>query len=283
MRFHIALTKFFLLFTNISITVVWAPLDVTLDRSRLASFIAEEAAYGSPPDGLDCIQSVAFQKDQARKIAFRNWERDFFLDRTLEAFNFRWQGLTPSHAYLHAIVEPPSEIHHPLWREATRTQLDSGLKTKKPLYRRHTTSTAIQLAVDHAFTVTYATCFHPSDPPESMRCPCGKPTRSPTHIILECPLFAEDRANSLLVSSHSWRPLGLLLAHLSLQQLKLLTWNSPRALYERTQVSDFHKTSLRGHDTFLYIYEFAKTASVLTLQPFSLSSYGRGPLYNLFS
>ena len=63
-------------------------------------------------------------------------------------------------AYLHAIVEPPSEVHHPLWREATCTQLDDfGLKTKKPLYRRHTTSTAIQLVVDHAFTGTYATHF----------------------------------------------------------------------------------------------------------------------------
>ena len=205
MRFHIALTKFFLLFSDVSITVVWAPLDITLDGSRLASFIAKEAAYGSPPDGLDHLQSAAFQKDRARKIAFRNWERDFFLDRTLEAFNFRWQGLTPSHAYLHAIVEPPSEIHHPLWREATRTQLDDfGLKTKKPLYRRHTTSTAIQLAVDHAFTGTYASCFRPSDPPETMRCPCGEPTRSPTHIILECSLFAEDRAKSKITTpSHT--------------------------------------------------------------------------------
>ena len=63
MRFHIALTKFFLLFTNVSLTVVWAPFDITLAGSRLASFIAEEAALGSPPDGLDRIQSAAFQKD----------------------------------------------------------------------------------------------------------------------------------------------------------------------------------------------------------------------------
>ena len=177
MRFHYVLTKFFLLFTKVSLTVIWAPLDITLDRSRLVSFIAEEAAYGSPPDGLNCIQSAAFQKDQARKIAFRNWEREFYLDRTLEVFNFRWQGLTPSHAYIHAIITPPSEIHHPLWREATCTQLDDfSLKTKKPLYRCHTTSTAIQLVVDHAFTGTYAVRFWPSDPPETMRCPCGEPS-----------------------------------------------------------------------------------------------------------
>ena len=205
MRFHIALTKFFLLFADVSLTVIWAPLDITLDGSRLASFIAEEAAYGSPPDGLDRIQSAAFQKDRARKIAFRNWEHKFYLDRTLEAFNFRWQGLAPSHVYLHAIITPPSKVHHPLWREATRTQLDdSGLKTKKPLYRRHTTSTAIQLAVDHVFTGTYAARFRPADPPESMRCPCGNNSRSPTHIIIECPLFAEARAASKITTpSHT--------------------------------------------------------------------------------
>ena len=148
MRFHIALTKFFLLFTNVSLTVVWAPFDITLDGSRLASFIAEEAALGSPPDGLDRIQSAAFQKDRARKIAFRNWERDFYLDRTLEAFNFRWQHTTPSHVYLHAITSPPSEVHHPLWREATHTQLDIfGAKSKKPVYRRHTTSVTLRTSV----------------------------------------------------------------------------------------------------------------------------------------
>ena len=39
MRFHFALTKFFLLFSDVSLTVIWAPLDITLDRSRLVSFI----------------------------------------------------------------------------------------------------------------------------------------------------------------------------------------------------------------------------------------------------
>ena len=148
-----------------SLTVIWAPFDITLLGFRLVSFIPEEAAHGTPPDGLDHIQSAAFQKDWARRIAFHNWERDFFLDRTLEAFNFRWRGTTPSHAYIHTITLPPSEVHHPLWEEATRTQPDElGLKTKRPLYRRHTTSTALQLAVDHAFTGSYVARFWPADP-----------------------------------------------------------------------------------------------------------------------
>ena len=205
MRFHFALTKFFLLFSNTTFTIVWAPFDVTLTGSRLASFIAEEAALGTPPDGLDRIQSAAFQKERARKLAFRNWERDYYLDRTLEAFNFRWLGIPPTHTYQHAIVSPPAETHHPLWWEATRTQLDVfGRKSKRPIYRRHTTSTALQLAVDHAFTGSYASRFRPADPPETLSCPCGSHTRDPSHIILDCPLFHEARAlTKIATPSHT--------------------------------------------------------------------------------
>ena len=205
MRFHFALTKFFLLFSTSSLTLVWAPFDATLTGSRLVAFIAEEAAFGTPPDGLDRIQSAAFQKERARKVAFRNWERDYYLDRTLEAFNFRWLGTPPTHTYQHAIVSPPAETHHPLWREATKTKLDIfGRKSKRPVYRRHTTSTALQLAVDHAFTGSYATRFRPSDPPETLRCPCSSRTRDPSHIILDCPLFQEARAlTKIATSSHT--------------------------------------------------------------------------------
>lgn len=40
-----------------------------------------------------------------------------------------------------------------------------GRKLKRPLYSRRTTSTALQLAVDHAFTGSYASRFRPADPP----------------------------------------------------------------------------------------------------------------------
>ena len=205
MRFHFALTKFFLLFSNVSLMVAWAPFDVTLTGLRLASYIAEEASFGTPSDGLDRIQSAAFQKERARKIVFRNWEWDFYLDHTLEAFNFRWLGTLTTHTYQHAIISPPAETHHPLWREATRTQLDIfGHKSKHPIYRRHTTSTALQLAVDHAFTGSYVTCFCPSDPPETLWCPCGSTTRDPSHIILDCPLFHEvQNLTKIVTPSHS--------------------------------------------------------------------------------
>ena len=82
--FHTVLTKFFLLFSEVSVMVVWAPFDITLIGFRLVSFIAEEAAQGTPPDGFDCIQLVAFQKEWAHRITFHNWEHNFYLDHTLK-------------------------------------------------------------------------------------------------------------------------------------------------------------------------------------------------------
>lgn len=114
MHFHVALTKFFLVFSDVSLTVAWAPFDVTLTGSRLVSFIAEEAAFGNPPDGLNQIQLAAFQKDRACELAFRHWEHDFYLDRTLKVFNFQWHSTLPSHIYQHTITSPPAETHHPL-------------------------------------------------------------------------------------------------------------------------------------------------------------------------
>jgi hypothetical protein len=46
-----------------------------------------------------------------------------------------------------------------------------------------TTSTAFQLAVDHAFTGSYARRCRPADPPGSLICPCGLPLRTPTHLV----------------------------------------------------------------------------------------------------
>jgi hypothetical protein len=56
-------------------------------------------------------------------------------------------------------------------------------------------STAFQLAVDHAFTGSYARRFRPADPPETLTCPCGCPLRTPQHITRECPLYYQIRVN----------------------------------------------------------------------------------------
>jgi hypothetical protein len=64
------------------------------------------------------------------------------------------------------------------------------------------TSTALQLAVDHAFTGSYVARFRPSDPPETLLCPCGAPLRTPQHLTLECCRFFQHRLNSGIYSFH---------------------------------------------------------------------------------
>ena len=103
-----------------------------------------------------------------------------------------------------------SQSHHPLWKEASKTKIeedDLGRKVTLPLYHRRTTSAAFQLAVDHAFTGTYAKRFRPSDPPETLLCTCGNVLRSPSHIITACPRHYQDRVNASIHSFNGTLPL----------------------------------------------------------------------------
>ena len=112
---------------------------------KLASHIASEAAYGDPPNGLDRIQSAAYQKDRARRLVFQKWEREYYLDRTIETFRECWCDTPPSAAYSYTITTHPSETHHPLWKEASKTKVEEdelGRKVTLPLYHRRTTSAA---------------------------------------------------------------------------------------------------------------------------------------------
>jgi hypothetical protein len=105
-------------------------------------------------------------------------------------------GLSAKGAISQVIKEAPSEHHHPLWLATTAMEKDAqGKKTKHPHYSCRTTSTALQLAVDHAFTGSYAQWFHPADPPETLTCPCSNPLHTPHHITQECPLFYQHHVN----------------------------------------------------------------------------------------
>jgi hypothetical protein len=225
-RFHRALTLLSLCHSQISIFLVWAPSDDTLPGLTMAKESALAASWGLPPDGMDRIQSAAFQKDRARKKAFANWEHEFGLERCLAQFKLRWTGDSgEGHVFREQIItEPPSVGHHPLWSAATETKKDeNGKKTKIPKYSQRTTSAALQLAVDHAFTGTYARRFRPADPPETTTCPCGAYTRSPSHLILECPRLLQHRINAGIHTHH--RTLTLKKLHSSITHVhKLLTF-----------------------------------------------------------
>jgi hypothetical protein len=123
------------------------------------------------------VQSAAYQKDRAHRRAFLNWEKDYWLAHAHNDLQVDVTGLSlDGAAYQYAISQPPSEKNHPLWSAATAMEKDErGRKTRRPLFSRRTTSTTLQLAVDHAFTGSYAKRFRPLDPPSSLRCPCGHP------------------------------------------------------------------------------------------------------------
>ena len=101
-----------------------------------------------------------------------------------------------------AITEPPSIHHHPLWKEATSLTKKVAGQRRKPKYTRRTTSTALQLAVDHAFTGSYARRFRPADPPETHLCVCGPVLRDPAHLLTRCPLFHQQRVDAVIITDH---------------------------------------------------------------------------------
>jgi hypothetical protein len=203
--FHKALTTFFLSHRDVRIILCWAPRDDELEGSRLACYLATGACrvdVADLPNGMDCVQSAAYQKDRARRKAFLNWEKDYWLacahnDLQVNATGHPLDGA----AYQYAISQPPSEKNHPLWSAATAMEKDErGRKTRRPLFSRRTTSTTLQLAVDHAFTGSYAKRFRPLDPPSSLRCPCGHPLRTPHHLIRDCRLLYLERVGQKITT-----------------------------------------------------------------------------------
>jgi hypothetical protein len=206
LRFHKALTTFFLSHRDVHIILCWAPRDDELEGSRLASFLATGACrvdLADLPNGMDHVQSAAYQKDRARRRAFLNWEKDYWLARTHNDLQVNATGHSlDGAAYQYAISQPPSEKNHPLWSAATAMEKDErGRKTRRPLFSRRTTSTTLQLAVDHAFTGSYARRFRPLDPPSSLRCPCGHPLRNPHHLIRDCRLYYLPRTGHKIISN----------------------------------------------------------------------------------
>jgi hypothetical protein len=140
--FHKALTTFFLSHRDVHIILCWAPRDDELEGSRLASFLATGACrveVADLPNGMDRVQSAAYQKDRARRWAFLNWEKDYWLacahnDLQVSATGIPLDGA----AYQVAISQPPSEKNHPLWSAATAMEKDKrGHQEKPPALARH--------------------------------------------------------------------------------------------------------------------------------------------------
>jgi hypothetical protein len=167
------------------------------------------------PDSMDHIQSAAYQKDRACRWAFHQWELEYQLAKACNDLQVNATSLPlDGAAYQYAISQPLSEINHPLWSAAVNMEKDKwGRKTWRPLFTRRTTSTAIQLAVDHAFTGSYAKHFCPLDPPDSLWCTCGFHIRNPNHILRHCHLFYLHRISCCITTQGRTLPLKSLFSH----------------------------------------------------------------------
>jgi hypothetical protein len=164
LHFHKALTTFFQNHSVPRITLCWAPKDDNLEGNWLARSLAIQACgreLADLPNGMDRIQSAAYQKDHACRRAFHQWELEYHLARAHNTLQISATGIPlDGAAYQYAISQPPSEVNHPLWSAAVAMEKDEwGRKTRHPLFTWWTTSTTIQLAVDHVFTGSYAKRF----------------------------------------------------------------------------------------------------------------------------
>ena len=203
--FHKALTTFSLLHRDIRLILAWSPKNDDLRSDLLSCTLVAEASQEFPPDGMDSVQSAAYQKGRAKVRAFEQWECQYRHNCMQEEFCTTWLVMVmapPWFVYQHAISEPSSINHHPLWKEATSLTKKVVGQRRKPKYTRRTTSTALQLAVDHTFTGSYACCFRKADPPETHSCVCGPVLRVPKHILTQCPLFHQQRVDAIIIKDH---------------------------------------------------------------------------------
>ena len=92
-RFHKVLTTFFLTHRNVRLILAWSPRNDDLRSDLLTRTLAAEASQEFPPEGMDSIQSVAFQKGRAKARAFQQWERQYRHNRMQEEFRTRWLGV----------------------------------------------------------------------------------------------------------------------------------------------------------------------------------------------
>ena len=76
-RFHKALTTFFLSHRDVRLILAWSPKNDDLRSDLLARTLAAEASLEFPPEGMDSVQSAAYQKGRAKKRAFEQWERQY--------------------------------------------------------------------------------------------------------------------------------------------------------------------------------------------------------------
>ena len=83
-HFHKALTTFFLSHRDIRLVLAWSPKNDALALDLLTRNCAVEACKEFPPQGMDSVQSAAYQKNRARAKAFSEWADTYNRNHLLE-------------------------------------------------------------------------------------------------------------------------------------------------------------------------------------------------------
>ena len=203
LHFHQSLTTLVTRWSHVCFSLVWTSLEGDFPFRAKAHQLAHTASHEACPAAEHRVQSASYQKARAWARAFTFWASDWHMERGRHTFQMCWTG-TPrdGHAHTYTILSSPDSNNHTLWHKAVDCEQDqNGRKIKgKFLYTRRTTSTALQLVVDHAFTGSYAKHFRPANPPETLACQCSHPLRMPRHVLLDCPLLFQPRINTGIVN-----------------------------------------------------------------------------------
>ena len=181
--FHQSLTTFCSQHREVDITLVWSPVNRERGQDTAARCKVLEACALTPRASLNRVQSAAYQKQVTWRRAYTKWAKEWHEEQ-------RKRHGKDSFAYEYAITKPPSGLNHPLWKAAV--DKTDGI----PCFSRHTTTTALRLAVGHAFTSDYARRFRPDIPEEENHCPCGFPNHSFHHLLYDCPRHTGARQSA---------------------------------------------------------------------------------------
>lgn len=185
---------FTLSYRHVQVALTWSPKNNNLLYNVHTRILAAEAALSFLSNGLNLMNSAAYQKSVARIKAFQVWEKQYQKAMCLEQFNAN-NGIPRCFAYTHTHWQPFSPQPPSVERQQS---LPPSWAVKKPKYHHCQTFIALQLAVDHTFTESYAWHFHPSGPPKTHTCHCGHPMRDLNHFICECPLLSQQRRDACI-------------------------------------------------------------------------------------
>ena len=199
--FHKALTIFFLLHRDVRLILAWSPKNDDLALDLLSRNCAAEACLELPPQGMDSVQSAAYQKNHARICAFSQWESKYHRDRMLENACTTWLGVVNAPPGLstttHSSTLLPSHITPSGGKAQNAGQTPQGARPNNP----YILTAPLQLPSSWQLTMLSQGLTQPSSgwlTPLNHYHANVEPLRDPNHIFCHCPIFHQQQVNTVI-------------------------------------------------------------------------------------